>query len=90
MWPLFLFLAVVVYLAWAKKVEGMSPDESEMNVMHVGEIKKLDDQLNAFTLTQAFVDEVQKCVDTNVDNASDLTANLKQKNPNGQPNAYPP
>ena len=88
MWPLFLFLAVVVYLAWAKRVEGMSP--TEMNEEHTGKIIKIDKQLKAFTITQADVDELDKKVDLNVENTSALQANLGQKNPNGKPNAYPP
>ena len=88
LWVL-LFLGVVVYLAWAKKVEGISPTASEMSEMHVGEIKKLDDQLNAFSLNQVVVDNVQKCVDTNVENTSLLQSTMGQKDPNSKPNAYP-
>jgi len=90
MWVLvLLFSGVVVYLAWAKKVEGMSPTASELNLMQVGEIKKLDEELTAFTLTQAVVDDLQKCVDTNIENTSTLQATLGQSDPNSLPNAYP-
>ena len=90
MWGLVvLFLGLVVYLAWAKRVEGMSPTASELNLMQVGEIKKLDEELTAFTLTQSVVDNLQKCVDTNAENTSTLQATVGQSNPNSRPNAYP-
>ena len=88
MWLLLLLLGIL-YLAWAKKVEGMSPTAGELNVMHVGEIKKLDEQLQAVKLNQAVVDEVQKCVDINVQNTTTLQANLGQSDPNSLPSAYP-
>jgi hypothetical protein len=88
MWWLLLFL-VVGYFAWAKKREGMSPSASEMNLMQVGEIQKLDEQLSAFKLTQEMVDALETCVDTNIDNASAVQANMKQTNTNESPNAYP-
>ena len=88
MWWL-LLLAVVAYFAWAKRREGMSPSASEMNLMQVGEIQKLDEQLQAINLTQAMVDTVEKCVDVNVENTSAVQANMKQSNPNAEPNAYP-
>ena len=53
------------------------------------EIIKIDKQLKAFSVTQADVDELEKIVDTNVENTSALQANLGQQNPNGRPNAYP-
>lgn len=90
MWVLvLLFLGAVLYLAWAKRVEGMSPSASERNLMQVGEIKKLDEELLAFTLTQAVVDDLQKCVDTNIENTTTLQASMGQSDPNSLPNAYP-
>jgi len=89
MWLLFLFLAVVVYLAWLKRVEGMSPTADEMNEEHAGKIIKIDNQLKAFAVSQADVDELERIVDLNVENTSALQANLGQQNPNGRPNAYP-
>lgn len=89
MWLAVLLLLGILYLAWAKRVEGMSPTASEMNLMHVGKIKKLYEQLENYKLNQAAVDELQKCVDTNVQNTTTLQANLGQKDPNSLPSAYP-
>ena len=87
MWWLLLLL-IVGYFAWAKQREGMT-SASEMNLMQVGEIQTLEDKLRTVKLTQARVDVVKKCVDTNLDNASAVQANMKQSNTNGSPNAYP-
>ena len=89
MWPLVLLFLLILYMVWAKKIEGMSPTTTELNLIHIGKIKKLDDQLSAYKLNQAVVDELQKCVDTNVENTTTLQATLGQSDPNSLPNAYP-
>jgi hypothetical protein len=83
-----LFLLGVVF--YQKRLrEYLSPNPLEMSQMQQGRIKRLIDQLSTVELTEDTVDALQEVVETNVQNTSDLQANMEQADPNGRPDAYP-
>lgn len=84
---LLFLLAVVFYQKWRR--EYMSPNPNEMSQMHQGQIQRLMDQLSTVDLTEDSVDALQEIVETNVQNTSDVQANVEQKNPNDRSDAYP-
>jgi hypothetical protein len=84
----FLLLAMLGF-AFFKRREGMTTDPSAMVQQQQGKIQKIKAQIDALTLTQSVVDQLQDLSDTNDDNTSTLQSNIGQTNTTALPNAYP-
>jgi hypothetical protein len=89
-WLLILFL---VYFLWMKRREGMSPSPSEMNLAHVGQILKLEQQVNeikkSMQKNNSEIDDLDKIVQINVENTTALESNMAQSEAIRSKQAYP-
>ena len=88
---LWLFLGlVIVLLMWNRHREGLtSNDPYELSQLHQGKLELLQDKLKRLTMTPEEIKELQRKVMKNGDNVVEVEKEMRRKDPNSKPFAYP-
>jgi hypothetical protein len=90
-WVLAVLVLVLLYVWWRRTREGLdnnaTPNSQKINQQTI-DIQTLADQLSKITVSQQTLDDLQTCVDNNVDSTTNVQNIVQQKQ--AQQEAYPP